>query len=109
MTVPYDAFAQLDIRIGKIIEVSDIPLARKPLYRIIVDFGEGGTKQCAAGIKAYYPPEKLVGRQVAALVNLEPRSIAGVISECMLLASFTDTDLALLVPDKEMQVGCKVA
>ena len=108
MTVPYDAFAQLDIRIGKIIEVSDIPLARKPLYRIIVDFGEGGTKQCAAGIKAYYPPEKLVGRQVAALVNLEPRSIAGVISECMLLAAFNDSVVSLLAPDRELPLGTKV-
>jgi export-related chaperone CsaA len=109
MSVPYDAFAQLDIRVGKIVEVSDIPRARKPLYRIIVDFGGEGVKQCAAGIKQYYPPDKLVGKQVVALINLEPRSVAGVNSECMLLASFTDTDLSLLVPDKEMQVGCKVA
>ena len=50
-----------------------------------------------------------MGRLVAAIVNLEPKSIAGVVSECMMLASFTDTDLALLRPDKEMPLGTKVA
>jgi tRNA-binding protein len=107
--VPISTFAQLDIRVGRIIEVDDIPTARKPLYRFRIDFGPLGTKQCAGGIKAYYTKEQLLGKQVVAIINLEPKSVAGVMSECMMLASFTETELALLMPDKEMPLGTKVA
>lgn len=92
-----------------ILEVDDIPQARKPLYRLRVDLGETGVKQCVAGIKPYYSKEQLAGKRVVAVVNLEPRSIAGVVSECMLLASFTEAELSLLTPDKDMPLGCKVA
>ena len=109
MPVAFDAFAQLAMRVGVISEVEDIPQARKPLYRLKVDFGPEGVKQCVAGIKPYYSKEQLQGKRIVAVVNLEPRSIAGVMSECMLLASFTESELALLVPDKEMPLGCKVA
>ncbi|HME18962.1 MAG TPA: tRNA-binding protein [Nitrososphaerales archaeon] len=109
MPVAFDAFAQLDIRVGIILEAEGMPQARKPLYRLRVDFGPEGVKQCVAGIKPYYSKEELSGKRVVAVVNLEPRSIAGVMSECMLLASFTESELSLLVPDKEMPLGCKVA
>ena len=109
MSVSIETFGLLDIRIGKIVEVEDIPQARKPIYKLKIDFGLSGIKQCAGGIKAYYTKEQLLGRQVAAIVNLEPKSVAGVTSECMMLASFTDTDLALLRPDKDMPLGTKVA
>ena len=109
VTIPFDAFAQLDIRVGKVLEVDEIPQARKPLYRIRVDLGDAGAKQCVAGIKPYYSKEQLVGKQVVAVVNLQPRPIAGVVSECMLLASFTESELSLLIPDKDMPLGSKVA
>ena len=109
MPIPFDVFAQLEIRIGKILEVEDMPQARKPLYRLKVDFGPEGTRQCVAGIKPFYSKEELTGRLAVAVLNLEPRSIAGVMSECMLLASFTETELSLLAPGKDMPLGCKVA
>ena len=109
MSVSIETFSLLDIRIGKIVDVEDIPTARKPIYKLKIDFGPLGIKQCAGGIKTYYAREQLLGKQVAAIVNLEPKSVAGVISECMMLASFTESDLALLRPDKEMPVGTKVA
>ena len=109
MSVSIETFGLLDIRVGKILEVEDIPTARKPIYKLKIDFGPLGIRQCAGGIKAYYTKEQLIGRQVAALVNLEPKSVAGVTSECMMLASFTEADLALLRPDKEMPPGTKVA
>jgi tRNA-binding protein len=108
-TVPIQTFAQLDIRVGKILTVDDIPAARKPLYKLTIDFGNGVVKQCAGGIKSYYAKEQLVGKQVVAIVNLEPKSIAGVVSECMMLASYTESELSLLGPDKEMPLGTKVA
>ena len=109
MSVSIDTFAQLDIRIGKIMEVDDIPLARKPMYRLKIDFGPLGEKQCVGGIKPYYTKDQLLGKQVAAVVNLQPKSVVGVVSECMMLASFTETELALLMPDKEIPLGSKVA
>lgn len=107
--VPFQTFAQLDFRIGKILTVDDIPTARKPLYKFTIDFGVLGVKQCAGGIKAFYTKEQLIGKQVVAILNLEPKPIAGVLSECMMLASFTETDLSLLRPDKEMPLGTKVS
>jgi len=107
--IPFQAFAQLDIRVGKILTVEDIPTARKPILRFTVDFGPEGVRQCAGGVKAFYSKEQLLGKQVVAVMNLEPKPIAGVMSECMMLASFTDTDLALLRPDKDMPPGTKVA
>ena len=107
--LPFQAFSQLELRVGKILTVDDIPAARKPLYKFTIDFGPLGTKQCAGGIKAYYTKEQLTGKQVVAILNLEPKPIAGVVSECMMLASFTETDLSLLRPDKDMPPGTKVA
>lgn len=107
--VAFQTFAQLDLRVGKILTVDDIPTARKPLYKFTVDFGALGVKQCAGGIKTYYTKEQLVGKLVVAVLNLEPKPIAGVMSECMMLASFTESDLSLLRPDKDMPPGTKVA
>jgi tRNA-binding protein len=107
--IPFQTFAQLDMRVGKILTVEDIPAARKPLYKFTIDFGPLGLKQCAGGIKAHYTKDQLVGKQVVAVLNLEPKPIAGVVSECMMLASFTESDLSLLRPDKEMPLGTKVA
>lgn len=108
MSVSIDVFAQLDIRVGKIVEVDDIPQARKPLYKFKIDFGPIGTKTCAGGIKAYYTKEQLLGKTVVAVVNLEPKSVVGVISECMMLSAFVETDLSLVTPDKAMPLGTKV-
>ena len=107
--IPFQAFAQLEFRVGKILTVEDIPAARKPLYKLTIDFGPIGVKQCAGGIKAHYAKEQLIGKQVVAVLNLEPKPIAGVLSECMMLAAFTESDLSLLRPDKEMPPGTKVA
>jgi len=107
--VPFQMFAQLDLRVGKILTVDDIPTARKPLYKFTIDFGALGVRQCAGGIKAYYSKEQLVGKLVVAVLNLEPKPIAGVVSECMMLASFTENELSLLRPDKDMPPGTKVA
>jgi tRNA-binding protein len=109
VSVSIETFGLLDIRIGKVVEVDDIPQARKPIYKLKIDFGPLGIKQCAGGIKSYYTKEQLLGKEVAAIINLEPKTVAGVISECMMLASFTETDLALMRPDKDMPLGTKVA
>ena len=108
MAVSIDEFSKLEMRVGRITTVEDIPAARNPMYKLSVDFGEAGVKQCVAGVKNFYAKDLLVGKLVVAVVNLQPKSVAGVVSECMLLASYDDTQLSLLTPDKEMGLGVKV-
>ena len=97
------------MKVGKILSVEDIPQARNPMYKLIVDVGDGVTKLCVAGIKNFYSPEELLGKLVVAVVNLQPKSVAGVMSECMLLAAFDEDKLAVLRPDRELSPGTKVA
>ena len=112
MSVSFETFSKLDIRVGKIVSVEDIPSARKPMYKFRIDFGPLGVRQCVGGIKQFYTSEKLMGKLIVAVLNLEPKRIAGVLSECMVLAAFEEenlSDLALVTPDKEMTPGTKVA
>ena len=109
MAISIDEFSKVEMKVGRITSVDDIPAARNPMYRLTVDFGGGNVKQCVAGIKSFYSKEQLLEKQVVAVVNLQSKSVAGVISECMLLASYDDTSLSLLTPDKEMNLGVKVS
>jgi len=102
-------FGKVEMKVGRITSVEDIPAARKPIYKLTIDFGGGLTRQCAAGIKDRYTKEQLEGKVVIAVVNLEPKSVAGVVSECMLLTAFNENELSLLAPDKEVALGTKVS
>ena len=108
MSVPFETFNQLDVRVGRVVEVEEMPQARKPMYRLKIDFGGGEPKQCVAGIKASYTKEQLMDKIVVAVVNLQPKSVVGVISECMMLAAYDDSGVSLLSPDKELALGTKV-
>ncbi len=108
MSLSIDDFKKVEIKIGRITSVEDIPAARNPMYRLTVDLGDGVIKQCVAGIKDRYSKEDLMGKTVVAVVNLQPKSVAGVVSECMLLAAYNETELSLLVPDREVSLGTTV-
>ena len=102
-------FSEIDIRVGRITEVEDHPTARKPMYKLSVDFGaDVGRRTIIAGIKDYYKGEELIGKKVVAIINLEPKSIAGIISEAMLLAAEDDSAVSLLTTDKEIKEGGKI-
>jgi len=109
LSISIDEFGKIEMKVGRITTVEDIPAARNPMYKLMVDFGESGVKQCVAGIKNFYSKEQLVGKLVVAVANLQPKSVAGVVSECMLLASYDDTQLSLLTTDKDMAPGVKVS
>ena len=90
MTIHYDTFAQVDIRVGAIIDADPFPEARKPAYKLTIDFGpEIGAKRSSAQLTANYGLDKLVGRQVAAVINFAPRQIGPFISEVLVLG-FSD-------------------
>ncbi|HIH50393.1 TPA: hypothetical protein HA291_02965 [Candidatus Micrarchaeota archaeon] len=96
------------MRVGKIIEIEDLETARKPMYKMKVDLGELGVRNIVAGLKSFYPKEELLNSLVIVVANLEPKSIAGSISEGMILAVDDGTNVVVLRPDKEMAVGSKV-
>jgi export-related chaperone CsaA len=108
MSISIDDFHKVEMKVGRIISVDDIPQARKPMYKLTIDFGDGMTKQCVGGIKQFYTKEELLGKRVVAVVNLQPKSVAGVISECMMLAAFNDELVSLLTPDRDLPLGTKV-
>lgn len=90
----YDDFAKVDIRVGRIVAVEDFPEAKKPAYKLTIDFGsEIGTKKSSAQVKKYYNPETLMNRLVLGVVNFPPKQIGPFMSECLTLG----------VPDAEGQ------
>lgn len=109
--IGFEEFRSADIRVGRITEVRVHEGARKPMYVLSVDFGEEiGTRTIVAGIREFYAPEELLGKKVVCLVNLEPKSIAGVMSCGMVLAADSKGKVSLLVPDRgpETEEGSRV-
>jgi tRNA-binding protein len=90
MIISYEDFSRVELRSGTIIRAEDFPKARNPSYKIWVDFGsEIGEKQTSAQVTTHYSPEDLIGKIIIGCVNLEPKNIAGFISE-FLLVGFAD-------------------
>ena len=97
----YDDFAKLDIRAGTILKVEAFPKARKPAYKLTIDFGEEiGIKRSSAQITDYYTPADLEGKKVLAVVNFPPRQIADFMSEVLVLGTDSSGGIVLAVPDK---------
>ena len=101
-----DDFNKLDIRVGKIIEVNDFPEARRPSYKLKVDFGaEIGIKQSSAQLVKYYKKEDLVGKKILGVVNFPPRQIGPFISEVLTLGVPDENhECILIVPDKDQAI-----
>lgn len=108
LLITYDDFAKVDMRIGRIVDIKDFPKARKPAYKLWIDFGELGIKKSSAQITHLYAGEDLMGRLVVAVVNFPPKQVADFISEVLVLGVDTEDGVALLQPDREVQVGKRV-
>ena len=105
----FDDFMKLDIRVGTITDARVFEKARKPAYQLIVDFGEEiGVKKSSAQITDHYTPEDLVGKQVLAVVNFPPRQIADFMSEVLVLGTYSEGGVVLVIPDKAVQNGDKL-
>lgn len=102
----YDDFVKLDIRVGKIIEVEDFPQARKPSYKLTIDFGsEIGIKKSSAQLVKHYKKEDLLNKKVLGVVNFPPRQIGPFLSEVLTLGvPDSGHECVLIVPDKEEAV-----
>ncbi len=108
--VTYDDFLKLDLRTGRIVEVLDFDRAKKPTYKLRVDFGaEVGEKWSSAQAKREYAKDELLGRLVIGVVNLPPKNIAGFLSEALILGvPAEDGSLSLLAPTRGGAPGGRV-
>ncbi len=100
-------FGKLDIRVGKVVKAERMP-GMKKIQKVEVDFGQGNVRQMIAGGAEFYPPEFFVGRMVVALINLEPKEIAGTRSEGMLLAADHQGKPYWLTVEGPVPAGTKV-
>ena len=106
----YEDFIKLDIRVGKIIEVNDFPEAKKPMYKLKIDFGpEIGHKISCAQLTKNYTKENLLGKLIVGVVNFPPRKIGPAFSEVLSLGAGDENDQCiLLVPEKNVPLGGKI-
>ena len=106
----FETFLKVDIRTGTILEAVEFPEARKPAYKLKIDFGEEiGVKKSSAQITALYSPEQLVGKQIAAVVNFPKRQIGPFMSEVLTLGFHnSDGHIALFSPDSDVPNGSRL-
>lgn len=110
ITASWHDFEKLDIRTGTIIEAAVFSEARKPAYKLKIDFGELGIKKSSAQVTKLYNADELVGKQIVAVVNFPPKQIANFISECLILGAVGEEgEVTLLGPDRPTKNGLKIA
>jgi tRNA-binding protein len=110
MTISYDAFLNVDVRVGRIIRAESFPEARRPAYRLWIDFGADiGVRKSSAGITRHYSIEELAGRLVLAVTNFAPRQIGPFMSEVLVLGvPDEDGEVVLVGPDRSVPPGARL-
>lgn len=109
-TIQYTDFEKVELRVGTIIDAQIFPEARKPAYKLTIDFGnEIGIKKSSAQITVHYTPAQLIWKQIIAVVNFEPKQVGPFISEC-LVTWFSDSqwDIVLISPDNKVPNWAKL-
>ena len=109
--ISWDDFEKVEMRVGRVLEVEDYPEARKPSYRLSIDFGKDlGIRRSVAGLAAEYGREELQGRLVVAVTNFAARQVGKHRSEVLVLAAVNrDKSLRLLEPDAQVELGARIA
>ncbi len=109
MQITYEDFDKVEIRVGKIIKAEDFPQARKPAYKLWIDFGDLGVKKSSAQITKLYQIEELVDKLILAVTNFPPRQIANFMSEVLVLGVVLDEGKVVLIqPDQNVALGKRV-
>lgn len=107
MTISYDDFLKVDIRVGTVVDAQDFPEARKPAYKLFIDFGEEiGVKKTSAQVTKHYTPEGLVGKQVCAVVNFPEKQVGPFMSEVLTLGFMDENGAVVMIePNKPVPNG----
>ena len=107
VVISYDDFDKVDIRVGRVVQVDDFPEARKPAYKLLIDFGGGlGVKKSSAQATALYTKDALLGRLVLAVVNFPPKQIGPMMSEVLTLGvPDGNGNVILVVPERDAPLG----
>jgi tRNA-binding protein len=110
ITISFDDFLRVDVRVGRIVEVRPFPAARKPAFQLEVDFGPViGRRRSSAQLTQRYTSDELLGRQVLAVVNFPPRQIATFMSEVLVLGvPDADGNVVLVEPHTEVPLGARL-
>ncbi|MFM1546696.1 MAG: tRNA-binding protein [Candidatus Pseudothioglobus sp.] len=110
MTITWQDFEKVDIRVGTIVKVEDFPEARNSAYILHVDFGlEVGIKKSSAQITNLYTKEQLENKQVMGVVNFHPKQVGPIMSECLILGFYNqDKSVVLVVPDTTVENGARL-
>lgn len=109
MTIAWTDFEKVDIRVGVVTDARPFPEARKPAYRLTIDFGPLGVKRSSAQITRYYQPADLIGRQVVAVVNFPPKQIGPFVSDVLVLGAYDEAgEVVLLAPDRPVTPGARI-
>jgi tRNA-binding protein len=108
--ITWDDFTKVELRVGRIVNAEPFPQARKPAYKLLIDFGEPiGIKKSSAQITSLYSPEELIGKLIVAVVNFPKKQVGPLMSECLVTGFHNENgDVALCVPDKLIPVGTKL-
>ena len=107
--VTFDDFMKLDIRVGTVLEATNFEKAKRPAYKLKIDFGTDiGIKKTSAQITDKYTLDELIGKKVLAVVNFPPRQIADFMSEVLVLGTYSEGGVVLITPDKETANGDKL-
>lgn len=106
--ITWNDFAKIDIRVGTILQAEPFKEAKKPAYKLIIDFGELGTRKSSAQLTALYSAEELIGKQVIAVVNFPTKQIATIQSECLVLGAVDGANVTLLTSDKPALNGLRI-
>ncbi len=102
-------FMKLDIRVGTIINAEEFAKAKRPAYKLTIDFGDDiGIKKSSAQITLQYQKEELIGKQILAVVNFPPRQIADFMSEVLVLGTYSEGGVVLITPEKKVANGDKL-
>ena len=110
MTLSFDDFLKVEMRVGKILSVEDFPQAKKPAYKLTVDFGPLGVKHTSAQLVSSYAKGELSGRLIVGVTNFPVKKIAGFESEFLILGAVQqDGRVILLQPDKNAELGSRIA
>ncbi|MCX6773784.1 MAG: tRNA-binding protein [Candidatus Micrarchaeota archaeon] len=108
--ITWDDFEKVELRIGTIIKAEDYPEAKKPAYKLLIDFGEYGTKKSSAQITKLYRKEDLLNKQVLCVINFPPKQIGNFISEVLTTGFVLDNgDVVLAIPERKVRNGLKLA